>query len=519
MDYRWNMADPSNRNSNMGWDQPAHNLTEDQRTAIFDCMKEEVTDPTAIAIVVGVTPGQVQAFQKQIEELFNSSAASTEASPWGDIPDQHLQGSGSSSSYDTLGGGQSSHVSDQNPPDFDLESFLNAWGGQASHTTAENPPNSDFDSYLSAGGGEPSHVPDQVLRAPVQAKLSSPRHESSPSHESSPMDDTESLFGDTRYGTGESPHESPGLALPGSGFTRRQSIGEPDHASQAEPSHTSSQTGDVQPAATGSSAERAGLISPGPAFSQPGQTAKSPGGTVYTADEGLKLKTGQFAGISADKKRYLLNIDQTGFERPDGVGDSDTRKRLRVLFDEKTGLSKITKASTSFGFTSRRLSTIKANLRKAAPSPEPEERHWPHSEHSSDPRRATGSAAPGAPVPQASTSNAAPAEVKYRSEDNNVGVTPYPYFSRPDQVLMGRLGFKRGQDNDRNNYVITPEGNAYRIKGQRRGVEEHYKAEAIAAFRALKAAADNATPQIGHATVSVLFGQSTNWLKNFDPKE
>jgi hypothetical protein len=109
--------------------------------------------------------------------------------------------------------------------------------------------------------------------------------------------------------------------------------------------------------------------------------------------------------------------------------------------------------------------------------------------------------------------------VKYRSEDNNVGVTPYPYFSRPDQVLMGRLDFKRGQDNDRNNYVITPEGNAYRIKGQRRGVEEHYKAEAIAAFRALKAAADNATPQIGHATVSVLFGQSTNWLKNFDPKE
>ena len=113
--------------------------------------------------------------------------------------------------------------------------------------------------------------------------------------------------------------------------------------------------------------------------------------------------------------------------------------------------------------------------------------------------------------PQASTSNAA-AQANDLSR-NDVAVTVYEHSSPQDQALMGRLGgFQRGQGTDGQSYLITPQGGTYQLKGASGGPKAGYSAEAVASFRALRGAADNADPPIGHTAVSALFGMNPTWF-------
>jgi hypothetical protein len=108
----------------------------------------------------------------------------------------------------------------------------------------------------------------------------------------------------------------------------------------------------------------AGRRVPGLSFRQPGERAVSPGGTHYTAVDGLELKGGRgYGSISDDKKRFLLpGVRNTGFNVPRStkIPNEDTRAGAEALFNPETGVKSFPKAAEAFDISKGTFHGIKA---------------------------------------------------------------------------------------------------------------------------------------------------------------
>jgi hypothetical protein len=116
-----------------------------------------------------------------------------------------------------------------------------------------------------------------------------------------------------------------------------------------------------------------------------------------------------------------------------------------------------------------------------------------------------GSSAQAGSSPSASRAPAP--QVNYVS-DTGKAVTVYQHASGQDQTMMEKLGgYQRGEDNENNVYLITPEGKAYEVKESR---GSGYSPQARSALKGLIAAVEQTGFTLG--TVSTLFGRNTSWL-------
>jgi hypothetical protein len=152
------------------------------------------------------------------------------------------------------------------------------------------------------------------------------------------------------------------------GRALRQSRREADYRQQnPTASAGASGSGSAQqqgPLSTQAGSGQPGASQPtGASFSRPGQRAVSPGGTSYTAHQGLKLKGGGYGGVSGDQKRFLLpGTRDTGYNYASGkIRDEDARQGMRELLDPGTGLQSLEKGAQAFGAGKTALSTVKKN--------------------------------------------------------------------------------------------------------------------------------------------------------------
>jgi hypothetical protein len=93
-------------------------------------------------------------------------------------------------------------------------------------------------------------------------------------------------------------------------------------------------------------------------------------------------------------------------------------------------------------------------------------------------------------------------------------VTVYRYESKTDRDTMAKLGgYKRGTDNENNNYLITPLGEVFRIPT--RNEKEFQTTAYYQAMAGLREAANLKGVHLGD--VGELFGMSVYWLRNPNP--
>jgi hypothetical protein len=343
----WNAAGPS---SGSNWQQPSHNLTNQQQANVAYYYNQGHTDPVQLANAVGSTPDQVQAFLAEQGQAAQSVAAPVTISEYSSLAGAlghnltnqqqanvayyYNQGHTDPVQLANAVGSTPDQVhaflaeQQQAAQSIPIASSSSSWRGHAASVQISNYSTlagalEDSSAQTAPAGSsssvQPSHVASGRIDSPIEDAGSRPPRPVAADFILSGSSDASSLPAPSSFRWVEQPTEEHG----------------PGDADQV----------------------------PGRSFPQPGERAVSPGGTNYTAVEGLKLKGDHgYGGISDDKKRFLLpGIRPSGFNLAGGIiRDEDAKQGMRALFDPKTGLKVAAKGAEAFDIPPGTFNKIKA---------------------------------------------------------------------------------------------------------------------------------------------------------------